>query len=145
MVHVPYKSTNLSIPDLVSGRVDLTIQVMQVLIPLVRSGKLKALAITSLKRSPVLPDLPTMAESGVDGYELVNWQGIVVPSGTPGRVVDKLYSEILAVLKTDEVRQRFSDQGSEVVGAGPKEFAAYIKLELKKWARVVAKIHLDTR
>ena len=146
MIHVPYKGTALSISDLLGGRVDLTIQAMQTLIPLVRAGKLRALGITSLKRSPVLPDLPTVAEAGVAGYEFVGWQGIVVPSGTPRRVVDRLYSEALAALKSDDVHQLFSDQGAQIIGAGPEEFAAYIKSELKKWARVVAeaKIHLDT-
>jgi tripartite-type tricarboxylate transporter receptor subunit TctC len=119
--------------------------VMQSAIPLVRTGKLRALAVTSSKRSLVLPDLPTVAEAGVDGYEFVGWQGVVVRSGTPPRVVDKLYSEIGAVLKTEEIRQIFADQGAQLVGAGPKEFAGYINLELKKWARVVAgaKLQLD--
>ncbi len=145
MVHVPYKGTGPAMSDLLGGHVDLMFAVMQAPMPHVRSGKLRALAVTSLQRSPALPDLPTVAESGVKGYEFVGWQGVVAPSGTPRTVVDKLYSEILAILKTEDVRQLFADQGAQIVGAGPKEFAAYIDSELKKWAQVVAeaKIRLD--
>lgn len=147
MVHVPYKGSAPAIIDLLGGHIEVMFPAMQAPLPHVRSGKLRALAVTSLQRSATLPDLPTVAESGVKGYEFVGWQGLLVRSGTPPAVVDKLYSEILAILKTEEVQQLLAGQGAHVVGAGPKEFAAHIDSEVKKWAGVVAqaKIELETK
>ena len=125
--------------DLLGGHVELSFAPMQgPVMQFIRSGKLRALAVTSSQRARALPDVPTVAESGVKGYEAVGWQGFLAPAATPSMIVDKLYSDILAVLKTEEVSRQLTDDGSQVAGAGPKDFAAYINAEAKKWARVLA-------
>jgi tripartite-type tricarboxylate transporter receptor subunit TctC len=103
----------------------------------IRSGKLKALGVGSAKRSALFPDIPTIAEAGVPGYEMANWWGIVAPTGTPQPIVDKLAKEIGVVLSAPETQKHFAAEGAEVVQKTPAEFAAFIEAELAKWQRVV--------
>ena len=108
------------------------------IIPHMRSGKLRALAVTDSKRSPALPELPTIDEAGVKGYVFVSWYGMVVRAGTPVRIVDRLHAENTAVLQMPEVRQLLEDQGGQITGRGPAEFAAYLRTEIKRWAEIIA-------
>ena len=145
MLRVPYKGSAPALIDLMAGRVDVSFATIVSTLPHMRSGRLKALAVTGSKRSPATPELPTVAEAGVKDYEYVTWYGVFVPSGTPRAVVDRLYSELHATMLTSEIINLFAQQGALVVGSGPQAFAAYIDTELKKWAQVVkeANIRVD--
>ena len=134
---VPYRGTTALIPDLLAGRITLSFANIVNVMPLARQGKLRALAITSIKRSPLAPELPTMAESGYPGFEAVPWFGLVAPAGTPKDIVDKLYAETAKTLATPEVRKKFDELGIEPVGNTPAEFAAIIRKEIPEWAKVV--------
>lgn len=136
-VHVPYKGGGPALVALMGGHVHFMISTMPAAVPHVRSGKLNALAVTGSRRSVTLPDLPTVAESGLKGYEFVTWYGVVTRAGTPREIVDKMYTDIHAVIKAPEVSKLFAAQGVQIVGSGPKEFAAYLRAEVQKWERVV--------
>ena len=138
MLHVPYKGTGPATIDLLGGQVDLMFSTSPGIIPHMRSGKLRALAVTDSKRSPALPELPTIDEAGVKGYVFVSWYGMVVRAGTPVRIVDRLHAENTAVLQMPEVRQLLEDQGGQITGRGPAEFAAYLRTEIKRWAEIIA-------
>jgi len=135
---VPYKGVVAAIPDLLGGRVTMMFSPVSVALPLVREGKLRGLAVTSLKRSPAVPDLPTIAESGYPGFEVTLWQGLLAPAGTSATIVRKLHLETVKVLALADVRARFADLGMEVLGNSPEEFAAAIKSEIPKWAKLIA-------
>jgi tripartite-type tricarboxylate transporter receptor subunit TctC len=137
IVHVPYKGAAPGVTDLMGGHVQLMIIGMSVSLPHVRSGKLKALGVSSLKRSPAAPELPTLNESGLPGFEVVNWMGVLAPAKTPRDTVAKLSAEIHRILHMPEMRARLLAQGFEPVGNTPEEFDAYIKSELVKWSKVV--------
>jgi len=137
MLHVPYKGPRPALIDLIAGRVTLAATSTIASLPHVRSGRLRALAITTAKRVPVLPDIPTVAESGVPGYESVSWFGFAAPAGTPREVLERLHKEIVAILRTPEVSERFARDGTEVVANSPEEFSRYIAAEAVKWAKVV--------
>jgi tripartite-type tricarboxylate transporter receptor subunit TctC len=124
-------------PDLLAGRVDFSFANIVNVLPLVREGKLRALAITARKRSALAPELPTMAESGFPGFEAVPWFGLLAPSGTPQDVLDKLHAETVRTLSLPEVRKKFDDLGLEPVGNTPAEFAAIIRKETPEWAKVI--------
>lgn len=141
-VHVPYKGGGPALIDVIGGHVDFMFSTMLAAVSHLQSGRLKGLAVTGSRRSPVVPDLPTVAESGVKGYEFVTWYGVVTRSGTPRPIIDKLYSDIHAIVKAPEVSQSFAAQGAQIVGSGPTEFAAYLDSELKKWARVVKQANI---
>ena len=134
---VPYRGTTALMPDLLAGRVTLSFANIVNVVPLAREGKLRALAITSIKRSALAPDLPTMAESGFPGFEAVPWFGLFAPAGTPKDVVDKLHGETVKVLAMPEVRKKFDDLGLEPVGNTPVEFAAVIRKETPEWAKLI--------
>ncbi len=134
---VPYRGTTALMPDLLAGRITMSFANIVNVVPLARQGKLRALAITSIKRSPLAPELPTMAESGYPGFEAVPWFGLVAPVGTPKDIVDKLYAETARTLATPEVRKKFDELGIEPVGNTPAEFAAIIRKEIPEWAKVV--------
>lgn len=137
LVHVPYKGTGPAITDLLGGQVQAMINTALPLLPHVRSGKLRALAVTSPKRARALPDLPTVAESGLPGYEVTIWYGVFVPLKTPSRVVTILNREINQAIQAKEFEGRISSDGAEVVGGAPAGFAKFIDLEVAKWTRVV--------
>jgi tripartite-type tricarboxylate transporter receptor subunit TctC len=137
MQHIPYKGDTPMITDLVGGRVSLAFGTAVAFLPYVKSGKLTALAVTNAKPSPVAPNLPTVAESGLPGFEALQWFGILMPAGTPREVVARLNAEILKVLRQPDVRERFQSMGIEIAGDTPEQFAAFMRAETVKWAKVV--------
>jgi tripartite-type tricarboxylate transporter receptor subunit TctC len=137
MVHIPYKGSVPGMTDILGGRVQIGFNTMLSTMPYVKAGKLRALALTSAERSPALPDLPTVAEAGVPGYEATSWYGIVAPARTPREIVTKLNTELVKILKLSDVREQLSSQGVEPVSNTPEQFAAYIKAEIEKWAKVI--------
>jgi tripartite-type tricarboxylate transporter receptor subunit TctC len=137
LVHVPYKGAAPALADLLGGQVQLMFSTMPPALPHVRDGKLRALAVTSLKRSPAAPELPTVDEIALPGFEANTWHGVVLPAGASAAIIARLNREIVAILHLPDVVERLSSQGAEAVGSTPEEFAAYIKSETVKWARVV--------
>ncbi len=138
MVHVPYKSTAQKNVDLISGQVELMFAAIPSVAAHVRAGQMKAIAVSSLKRSAVMPEIPTVAESGVPGFELISWNGILGPAGTPAAVVSRLNSEIRKALNHTDVKTRLLQDGADPAPGTPEELAALIKSELIKYAKVVA-------
>jgi tripartite-type tricarboxylate transporter receptor subunit TctC len=134
---VPYRGTTALMPDLLANRITMSFANIVNVVPLAREGKLRALAITSIKRSALAPELPTMAESGFPGFEAVPWFGLLAPSGTPKDVLDKLHGETVKTLAMPEVRKKFDELGLEPVGNMPSEFAAVIRKETPEWAKVI--------
>ena len=137
MTHIPYKGRASAIPDLLGGRVTMMFDNMPSSLPLVREGKLRALGVTSLVRSPAAPDIPTIAEAGLPGFEAVSWFAMFAPPGTPKPVVDKIQAEINRILKSPDSAKKLTDIGLEPVGGTPEELAAYQRTEITKWAKVV--------
>ena len=137
LMHVPYKGSGQAMPDVISGRISLMFENMPGAVSYIKGGKLRVLAVTGLKRSSVLPQVPTVAESGVPGYESLSWSGIAVASGTPREVIARLNREINAILATPEMRQKLADQGADAVGGTPESFNEHIKNEREKWSRVI--------
>jgi tripartite-type tricarboxylate transporter receptor subunit TctC len=137
MQHIPYKGRASAIPDLLGGRVTMMFDNMPSSLPLVREGKLRALGVTSAKRSPAAPDIPTLAESGLPGFEAVSWFAMFAPANTPAPVVDKLQAEISKILKSPEVSKKLLDLGLEPSGSTAAELATYQKNEIAKWSKVV--------
>ena len=134
---VPYRGTTALMPDLLANRIAMSFANIVNVLPLAKEGKLRALAITSIKRSALAPDLPTMAESGFPGFEAVPWFGLLAPAGTPKEIVEKLHAETVKTLAMPEVRKRFDELGLEPVGNTPAEFAAVIAKETPEWAKVI--------
>jgi tripartite-type tricarboxylate transporter receptor subunit TctC len=134
---VPYRGSTALMPDLLAGRVNMSFANIVNVLPLAREGKLRALAITSRKRSALAPELPTMAESGFPGFEAVPWFGLLAPAGTPKDVLDKLHNETVKTLAMPEVRKKFDELGLEPIGNTPAEFAAVIRKETPEWAKVI--------
>jgi tripartite-type tricarboxylate transporter receptor subunit TctC len=137
IVHVPYKGSGPAVTDLLGGQVQMMFDNMPSSLPHVKAGKLRALGVTSAKRSPALPEVPTIAEAGVPGYDATSWFGILAPAGTPEPVVTRLQGAIVQALGEPEMRQRMADLGAEPVGDTPAEFGQFITAELAKWAKVV--------
>jgi len=137
LLHVPYKGSGQALPDLMSGRVSMMFENMPGAISHIRSGKLRVLAVTGLKRSPALPEVPTIAEAGVPGYESLSWSGLAAPAGTPREVVQRLNRETIAVLAQPELRAKLADQGGEAVGGSPEQFQEHVRAEREKWGRLV--------
>lgn len=137
MVHIPYKGRATAIPDVLGGRVTMMFDNMPSSLQLVRDGKLRALGVTSAQRSPAAPDIPTIAESGLPGFDAVSWFALFAPANTPKPIVDKWATEVRRVLKLPDVAKRLADNGLDPVGSTPEELAAYQKTEIAKWAKVV--------
>ncbi len=137
LVHIPYKGSPQAVTDLMAGEVALMFSPSSTVLPHVKSGRLRALAVTTVSRLPSLPELPTVAESGLKGYETITWFGFVTPVKTPPAIVTRLNAEIVKVLALPEVRNQFGIQGIEVLGGTPEQFAAYIRDEIAKWAKVI--------
>ena len=137
MTHVPYKGASGSILDLLSGRIQVVFATMPSVMPHTRAGKLRGVAVTSLERSQLFPDLPTISETGLKGFQSGTWQGIFVPRGTPEPVIRLLNREIVAIVKLPEVRKRFDSEGGVPVGNTSQEFAVWLKAEIAQWAKVV--------
>lgn len=140
--HVPYKGTGPMLSDLMGGRLEATFTGAPPLLQHVKTGKLRALAVGSLKRTSVLPDVPTVAESGYPGFETSQWYGLMVPTGTPKEIVDKLYQAAVAAGKLPAVGERLQAETAEIITSSPKEFADFIKVEAKRWGEVVKKANI---
>ena len=136
-VHVPYKGTGAVITDLIGGQVPLCFCTLPSVFPHVKSGRLRALAVTTARRTPAAPDIPTVAEAGVPGYEMSQWYGLLAPAGTPTPIIGRLNSEVGKALKHPELRSRLQSEGAEAVGSSPQEFGAFFKAEIVKWTRIV--------
>lgn len=137
LVHVPYKGAAPAMADLLAGHVALTFATAPSAVPHVQSGRLRALGVSSTTRIPALPDVPTIAEAGVPGYEAIGWNGLVGPSGMPRAVADKLNAEVVKIMRVPEVSKRLGDLGMEPRTSTSAEFAAFLKAEIAKWAKVV--------
>jgi tripartite-type tricarboxylate transporter receptor subunit TctC len=134
---VAYRGTTAMLPDLLAGRVDLSFANVANALALVREGKLRAFAVTSVKRSASAPDLPTMAESGYPGFEAVPWFGLMAPAGTPAGITDRLYRDTVKALSGAEVRKKFTDFGMDVVAGSPAELSATISREIPEWGKLI--------
>ena len=137
MTHVPYKGSSAALPDVMSGQVNVMFDNAPSVMQHIRGGKLKAIAVTSSKRSPALPNVPTIAESGLPSFEASSWFGVLAPAGTPKDIVDTLSRAIAKSLQTVEMKERLAGQGAEAVGNTPEQFSAHIKAEIDKWSKVV--------
>ena len=137
MVHVPYKGIAPALTDLLSGEVQLMFGTVVALVPHIQAGKLRALAVTSRKRSALLPEVPSLAESGLPDYEAGSWYGVMAPAGTPREIVERLHGAIARALKQPDVAQRLAAEGAIVIGSTPAEFGAHIKAELARVGNVV--------
>jgi len=136
-VHVPYKGSAQAFPDLLGGRIGFFLASLETAIPQMKAGTIRTLAITSAQRVPVLPEIPTVAESGYPGFETTTWYGILVPKGTPQPIVARLSAEIVKVLESADVRDRMAANGGATIKPGPAAFDALLKSELTKWSRVI--------
>jgi len=137
MVHVPYKGSGQAVIDLLGGQVQMMFSGMSSVMQHIRAGKLRALAVTGAQRSPAVPDVPTIAESGFPGFEATAWYGVLAPAGTPKAIVNRLHDEIVKALALADVKERLNNVGFEIVGGTPDAFAALISSEIAKWTKVV--------
>jgi tripartite-type tricarboxylate transporter receptor subunit TctC len=137
VVHVPYAGPSAAMLDLIAGRLAFTFGAVNIQMPQVKAGKIRALAVTSAARLEALPEIPTVAESGLPGFEYIGWLGIAAPAGTPASIIERLQREIAAILLTDEARRYFASYGREPVASTPAAFAAFIRAEHAKWGQVI--------
>jgi tripartite-type tricarboxylate transporter receptor subunit TctC len=137
LVHVPYKGIAAATTDVMSGQIQLSFPSMTSVLPYVKAGKLKAYAITSARRSALAPELPTMAEAGVRGYEASIWNGLLVPSGTPKNIVTHVNRALVQALNSAAARKRYAVLGADVLYSSPEEFGAFIRSEMAKWSKVI--------
>ncbi len=141
--HIPYKGSAGVLADVIGGQIAATIDNLPPYLPQVKAGKIRGLAVTSAKRSAVVPDIPTIAEAAVAGYSAGSWFGLVAPAGVPKPVIDKLAAETQRILKLPDVAERVAGLGAEAVGGTPEQFAGYIKSEIAKWAKVVKEANVE--
>ena len=136
MNHVPYKGSSPAIADLLGGQIDLLFDPFSTLYPQARAGKVRPLAVTTAQRSGVAPDLPTVAESGLPGFDVSSWQGLVVPAGTPREIIERLHGAVMKALSAPELRQQFALQGAEPSPSTPQRFEEFIREEIARWQKV---------
>jgi len=136
MTHVPYKGGGPALADLVGGQIQLMLENIPSTLPFVKLGRLRVLAVTSTKRSPTVPDVPTLDEAALKGYELTGWNGLFVPRGTPRAIVNQLYAETVKALAAPDVKERLAAMSAEPGGESPEKFAVFIKAEIRKWAKI---------
>jgi tripartite-type tricarboxylate transporter receptor subunit TctC len=137
IVHVPFKGSGLSVISQLGGEIAANFPSVPTAIPYIRAGRLRGLGVTTAKRTQALPDVPSIAEAGVRGYEATQWFGVLAPAGTPRPIIDRLNQEMVKLVRSAEVRERLIADGTDPVGSTPEEFAAYIKSETDKWAKVI--------
>jgi tripartite-type tricarboxylate transporter receptor subunit TctC len=137
VTHIPYKGGAPALTDLVAGQIQFMCENIPGTLPFAKAGKLRALAVTDLKRSPLLLELPTLDEAGLKGYQIVGWNGLFVPAGTPQPIVNRLNAEVVKALALPDVKDRLATLGADAVGDTPQHFAVFIKAEIPKWAKVV--------
>jgi tripartite-type tricarboxylate transporter receptor subunit TctC len=138
LLHVAYKGGGPALADVLAGQISMVFATPLESVPHIQSGRLRPLAVTSAKRSPAMPDLPAIAETGVAGYEVTNWYGVLAPAAVRGPVVERLYRGIVEALRTPELKERFRKDGVELIGSAPEDFQKHIRAEISKWERVVA-------
>jgi tripartite-type tricarboxylate transporter receptor subunit TctC len=137
ITHVPYKGSSPALIDLIGGQVQIMFDNLPSALPQIKGGKLRPIAVTSLKRAPVLPDVPTISESGLPGFEASSWFGVLAPAGTPAPIVARINAEVNKWLQSAEAREKLLSQGAEAAGGSPEQFANHIRAESEKWAKVV--------
>jgi tripartite-type tricarboxylate transporter receptor subunit TctC len=137
MTHIPYKGSSPALTDLIGGQVQIMFDNLPSSLPQIKAGKLRAIAVTSMKRAPALPDIPTINESGLPGFEASSWFGVLAPAGTPASIVTRINAEVNKWLESADAREKLLGQGAEAAGGSPEQFAAYIRVESEKWAKVV--------
>jgi tripartite-type tricarboxylate transporter receptor subunit TctC len=137
ITHIPYKGSSPALTDLMGGQVQIMFDNLPSALPQIKAGKLRAIAVTSLKRAPVLPDVPTISESGLPGFEASSWFGVLAPAGTPAPIVARINAEVNKWLQSTDARERLLSQGAEAAGGSPEQFANHIRAESEKWAKVV--------
>ncbi len=142
MTHVPYKGVAQAVTDLIGGQISISISVYSVVDPHIKAGKLKALAVTSAKRAPQSPNLPTVAEAGLKGFDVFSWFGLLVPAGTPKEVVAKIQGEAARIARLPEVKNRFASQGLDLIGNTPEEFTDFIVQDWALWDKLIKQIGL---
>ncbi len=142
LTHVPYKGVNLAMQDVLAGRIDFVVIGVPAAAPHVKSGKLRALAVIAPQRLPALPEVPTIAEAGLPGFEVTTWYGILAPAGTPRPVIARLNAELVKVMHSPEMKERLAGIGTDPVTSTPEEFASYIQAEIGKWGDVIRKAGL---
>lgn len=140
IVHVPYKGTGQALTDVISGQVQMMMSSALPAIPHIKAGRVRALAVTSAKRAAVAPDLPTLAESGLPGFETTSWHGMLVPAKTPKAISNRVYAELVKALTSPDVKEKFAGLGMDTIANTPEQFAAYIKSESDKWSKVIKTI-----
>jgi tripartite-type tricarboxylate transporter receptor subunit TctC len=145
LLQIPYAGTASAIKDVLAGEVPLLFTHLATVATLIRSGQLRALAVTGSHRSPAFPDVPTVAESGFPGFDVVTWHGVLLPPGTPHEIVLRLHRELARILAMDDLRAQLADLGMEPLGGTPEEFAADIKADRQHWATVIRDAGLPTR
>lgn len=143
LLHVPYKGTGPAILDLVGGQVSMMMGNTLSVLPHIKAGKLRALGVSSKTRNAAVPDLPPIAEAGVPGYESVQWYGLLAPAGTPSAIIDRLHSEVVRALASDDMKRQLATEGATPVGSRPSEFGALIKSELQKWTAVAKAARIE--
>jgi tripartite-type tricarboxylate transporter receptor subunit TctC len=137
LLHIPYKGSGQAMPDVISGRVSMMFENMPGAVGHIKAGKVRVLGVTGLQRTPALPEVKTIAESGVPGYESLSWSGIAAPAATPPEVIARLNREINAILASPDMRQKLAEQGADAVGGTPEAFGEHIARERQKWSKVV--------
>ena len=137
MVHIPYKGNAGALTDIVGGHLDVVYNGITSAVALIRGGKLRALAVTSLQRSAALPDVPTIDESGLKGFEAVAWNGLTAPAKTPRDVIMKINADVIKIVNSPELKERLKADGSDPVGNSPEQYAAFLRNEIAKWAKVI--------
>ena len=137
LLHVPYKGAGLALPDLVAGQVQLLFSDMAPFVPYVKTGRLRILAVTTAERSKLYPDIPTIAESGAPGYDLTGWYGVLVPTGTPRPIIERLHGELMKAMHAPDMQERYVTLGLEPVESTPEQFGTYIRAELAKWGDII--------
>jgi len=145
VVHVPYKGASFALTDVIAGRLAMFIGNLPPAMPFIKAGTVKALAVTTAERSPLVPDLPTLSESGLPGFETVAWFGLFAPAGTPREIVAKVQAEVARIVQMPDIRERIVGLGGEPVGNRSDQFAAIVKGDVAKWRKVVkdANVHVD--
>jgi tripartite-type tricarboxylate transporter receptor subunit TctC len=137
IVHIPYKGGAPMLADLMSGQIQMSIETSGAAAPYIRTGKVRALGVSTAKRSPAFPDVPTMSEAGVPGYEVTTWYGLLAPTGTPPDIINRIHGQVVKALASPDMKKRLDDIGAEPGGMSPAEFAAFIVSETAKWGKVV--------
>ena len=137
MVHVPFKGSGQSVISLLAGEIAANFPSVPTAIPYIKAGRLRGLGVTTAKRTPALPEVPSIAEAGLPGYEATQWFGVLAPAGTPRAIIDRLHQELSRAVRSPDVKERLTSEGADIVAGTPEEFAAYIKSETDKWTKVI--------